>query len=85
MKNFISLLLIISLMSPLLCGCGKNDLKETTSFSTEAETSEATEKEESTSETESESQTESAPAPEPMDKIKRTAKAIYGKNTGTKK
>ena len=85
MKNFISLLLIISLMSPLLCGCGKNDLKETTSFSTEAETAEATEKEESTSETESESQTESAPAPEPMDKIKRTAKAIYGKNTGTKK
>ena len=85
MKKFISILLIISLMPPLLCGCGKDDLKETTSFSSEAKTSEVTEKQESTSEAESESQTESAPAPQPMDKIKRTAKAIYGKKTGTKK
>lgn len=85
MKKFISILLIISLMSPLLCGCGKNDSNGTTSFSTEAKTSEATEKQESTSEKESESQTESAPAPAPMDKIKRTAKALYGKNTGTKR
>ena len=85
MKNFISILLIISLIPPFLCACGKNDIKETTSFSTEAKTSEATEKQESTSETESESQTESAPAPQPMDKIKNTAKTIYGKNTGTDK
>ena len=43
MKNFISILLIISLMPHLLCGCGKNDINQTTSFSTEAKTSEATE------------------------------------------
>ena len=85
MKSFISILLIISLMSPLLCGCGKNDLKVTTSFSSEAKTSEATEKQESTTENESESQTESVPNPEPMEKIKNTAKAIYGKSTGTDK
>ncbi len=84
MKKIISILLIL-LLIPSLVACGKNDSEQTTSFSTEAKTSEATEKQESTSETESESQTESAPAPQPMDKIKRTAKAIYGKNTGTKK
>ncbi|MEE1503438.1 MAG: polysaccharide deacetylase family protein [Acutalibacteraceae bacterium] len=84
MKKIISVLLIIPLVCTF-CSCGKNDLKETTSFSTEAKTSEATEKQESTSESQSESQTESAPAPQPMDKIKNTAKAIYGKNTGTNK
>lgn len=83
MKSFIAILLIISLMSPLLCGCGKNNLDGTTSFSSEAETSEATEKQATTEE--SESQSESAPNPEPMDKIKNTAKAIYGKSTGTDK
>ncbi len=84
MKKFISILLIISLISPLLCGCGKNDVEQTTSFSSEAKTSEATEKQESSSETQSESQTESTPSPEPMDKIKSTAKVLYGKKTGTK-
>ena len=84
MKKFISILLIL-LLIPSFVGCGKNDLKETTSFSSEAKTSEATEKQESTSQNESESQTESAPAPQPMDKIKNTKKILYGKNTGTKK
>ncbi len=84
MKKIISILLTI-LLIPQLVGCGKNDTNQTTEFSTEAKTSEATERQESTSEPESESQTESAPAPEPMDKIKNTAKAIYGKNTGTDK
>ncbi len=84
MKKIISILLTVSLLCAF-CSCGKKDLKETTSFSSEAKTSEATEKQESTSETESESQTESAPAPQPMDRIKVTAKSIYGKNTGTKK
>ncbi len=84
MKRTILILLIL-LIIPSFVGCGKNDSNGTTSFSTEAKTSEATEKQESTSETESESQTESAPAPQPMDKIKRAAKAIYGKDTGTKK
>ena len=84
MKRLILIILII-LLIPSFAGCGKNDIKETTSFSSEAETSEATENQESTSETESESQSESAPAPEPMDKIKRTTKAIYGKDTGSDK
>ena len=84
MKKIISILLIL-LLIPQLVGCGKNDMNQTTSFSTEAKTSEATEKQESTSESESQSQTESVPAPEPMDKIKNTNKVIYGKNTGTDK
>ena len=84
MKKTISVILIF-LLIPSFVGCGKNDLKETTSFSTEAKTSEATEKEESSTQTESESQSESVPTPEPMDKINRTAKSIYGKNTGTNK
>ena len=111
MKRLVAILLIIAL-SLTFFGCGKNDLIETTSFSTEAKTSEATEtesttqqeesfsqKEESTAQQqettnqkeknnnkkESESQTESVPTPEPMDKIKKTGKAIYGKYTGTKK
>lgn len=84
MKKTISILLILLLITQLVA-CGKSDINQTTEFSTEAKTSEATEKQESTSETQSESQTESAPAPEPMDKIKNTAKAIYGKNTGTDK
>lgn len=84
MKKVISILLII-LLIPQIVGCGKSDLDGTTTFSSEAKTSEATEKQESTSEKESESQTESAPNPEPMDKIKNTRKTLYGKNTGTKK
>ncbi len=84
MKSIVSILLIISI-SIGLCSCGKTDLKGTTSFSSEAKTSEATVKEESTTEKESESQTESAPAPEPMEKTKKTKKIIQGKNTGTKK
>ena len=84
MKKTISFLLIITLVCSF-CSCGKKDLKETTSFSTEAETSEATEKKESSTQKESESQTESAPAPEPMDKIKQTVRSIYGKNTNTDK
>ena len=84
MKNIISVILIL-LLIPSFVGCGKNDVEQTTSFSSEAKTSEATEKQESTSETGSESQTESAPAPQPMDKIKRATKTIYGKKTGTDK
>ncbi len=84
MKKTISFLLIITILC-VFCSCGKNELNGTTSFSTEAKTSEATEKEESTSETEGESQTESAPTPEPMDKIKNNGKVIHGKNTGTNK
>lgn len=82
MKKPLAILLILSLLSAF-CSCGKKNLKETTSFSSEAKTSEATEKQTTTEE--SESQTESAPNPEPMDKIKSTAKAIYGKSTGTDK
>lgn len=81
----ITFILLILLLLPSLVGCGKADINQTTSFSTEAKTSEATEKQESTTEAQSESQTESTPAPEPMDKIKNTSKAIYGKNTGTDK
>lgn len=83
MKKIVAILLIIILICAF-CGCGETDLNETTSFSTEAKTSEATEKESSTTKKESESQTESSPSPEPMDKIKRTAKVIYGEKTGTK-
>ena len=75
MKRLILIILII-LLIPSFAGCGKNDIKETTSFSSEAETSEATENQESTSETESESQSESAPAPEPMDKIKNAGRPV---------
>ena len=84
MKKTVSILLNIALVCAF-CSCGKNDIKETTSFSTEAKTSEATEKQQSSTQKESESQTESAPSPEPLDRIKRTAKTISGKNTGTDK
>ena len=52
MKKTITFLLIVSLIFAL-CGCGNNDVvNESTSFSTEAKTSEVTEKTESTSEKE---------------------------------
>ena len=84
MKRFISILLILSLLCAF-CSCGKNDIKETTSFSSEAKTSEASQSQESSTEDTTESETESTPTPEPMDKIKNTNKIIYGKNTGTSK
>ena len=83
MKKFVSILLII-LLIPQLVGCGKTDLNGTTSFSSDATTKAETENE-ATTEGTSESETESAPNPEPMDKIKNTAKSICGKNTGTDK
>jgi len=83
MKKTISILLIL-LLIPSFVACGKTDLKETTSFSTEAATSTETEKESSTTQKSSESETQSAPAPAPMDIININKKAIYGKDTGTK-
>lgn len=84
MKKIVSVLLIL-LLIPSFVGCGKTDLKGTTSFSTEAATSSETEKESSTTESSSESETESAPAPAPMDTVNINKKAIYGKDTGTNK
>ncbi len=84
MKKIICVLLILSFIS-IFCGCGKENLQNTTSFSTEASTSSETEKESSTTESSSESETQSAPAPAPMDTVNLTKKSIYGKNTGTSK
>ena len=83
MKRLISILLIAALLSAF-CSCGKNGADGTTSFSTEATTKAETENETTTQGT-TEGETQSVPNPEPMDKIKNTAKSIYGKSTGTAK
>ena len=83
MKRLVSFLLIVSLLYAF-CSCGKTDLNGPTSFSSDATTKAETEKE-ATTKSKSGGETESAPNPEPMDKIKSTAKSIYGKNTGTDK
>ncbi len=82
MKKIISFLLIFSIVCAF-CGCGKNSLNSTTSFSSEATTKAETEKQ-NPKESTSESETESAPNPQPMDTIKSNKKVVYGKNTGTK-
>ena len=73
MKKTVAILLIVSIAFTLF-GCGKTDLKGTTSFSSDATTSEETKKNESTTQKESESQTESVPSPQPMDRTKNTKK-----------
>ncbi len=82
MKKYIIALICISL---IVCSvaCGKDAPGESTSFSTDAGTSEATEKTESTTQAQP-SESSSSPEPAPMDKNKVKPISIYGKNTGTK-
>ena len=83
MKRLLSLILVGAIV--ILCvSCGKNNIGETDTFSTDANTSTETLSETETT-TKNETTDESAPSPEPMGNSTKKLKAIYGKITGTDK
>lgn len=82
MKKYIIALICVSLIACSVA-CGKDTPGESTSFSTDVATSEATEKKESTTQAQS-GESSSSPEPAPMDKNKVKPISICGKNTGTK-
>ncbi|MBQ8183424.1 MAG: polysaccharide deacetylase family protein [Clostridia bacterium] len=83
MKRLLSLILVGAIV--ILCvSCGKNNIGETDTFSTDANTSTETLSETETT-TKNDTTDESAPSPEPMGNSTKKLKAIYGKRTGTDK
>lgn len=83
MKRVLSFILVSTIV--VLCvSCGKENIGETDTFSSDADTSTET-LSETQSDTKKESTSESTPSPEPMDNSTKELKAVYGKRTGTDK
>lgn len=79
MKKFISIILCIC-FTVCLFGCGNETSGNSTTFSSEAVTSEITTETQKNSD-----ESTTAPDPAPMDIATKKLKATYGKNTGTNK